>query len=105
MKRGAIVGLITVAVVCLGLFLVGMKAGAQTALKISFGANGVQQLTYNGVVLEDLNLYSADAFHIWHMKVTDLKGNLLSAGQYGWGETNNGRQWDAGSHTWTYSYT
>jgi hypothetical protein len=105
MKRGAIAGLITVAVVGLGLFLVGMKAVAQTALKVSYGATGIQQLTYNGVVLEDLNQYSSDAFHIWHMKVTDLKGNLLSSGQYGWGESNNGRQWDAGSHTWTYSFT
>jgi len=81
------------------------KVAAQPDLKVTYGDSGIQQLSYNGVVLEDLNQYPSDAFHIWHMKMTDLSGNVLSSGQYGWGENNNGRNWDAGSHTWTYPFS
>lgn len=86
-----------------GLF-VGKKAIAQSGLQVSFGASGLQSLTYNNVVLESLSAYPSDAFHIWHMKATDLSGNLLSAGQYTWGEVNNGRSWDSSAHTWTYNF-
>ncbi len=70
-----------------------------------YGDQGLQQLSYGGVVLEDLTQNASDAFHIWHMKATDLNGNLLSNGQYGWGEVNNGRSWNAATHTWTYAFT
>jgi hypothetical protein len=81
------------------------KVVAQPDLKVTYGDSGIQQLSYNGVVLEDLNQYPSDAFHIWHMKMTDLSGNVLSSEQYGWGENNNGRNWDAGSKTWTYPFS
>ena len=81
------------------------KMAAQTDLKMIFGEAGVQQILYRGVVLENVAQNPNDAFHIWHMKVSDLKGKVLSGGEYGWGETNGGKHWDSGSHTWTYSYT
>jgi hypothetical protein len=81
------------------------KIVAQSDLKVTYGDSGIKQLSYKGVVLEDLNQYASDAFHIWHMKMTDLSGNVLSSGQYGWGENNNGRNWDAGSKTWTYPFS
>ena len=36
------------------------------------------------------------------MKVTDLQGNVI--GNDGWGESNTGKVWDAGSQTWTYRF-
>jgi hypothetical protein len=77
---------------------------AQGTLNVQFGSNGIQQLSYNGVVLEDLNQYPSDTFHIWHMKMTDLSGNVVSTGQYGWGENNNGRSWNVSNNTWTYNF-
>ena len=87
------------------LFSFVARGCAQSSLGITYGAQGIEQLTYKGVVLEDLQQNASDAFHIWHMKATDLKGNLLSQGQYGWGEQNNGRSWDQATHTWTYTFT
>ncbi len=78
---------------------------AQPSLVIVYGARGVERLSYRGIGLEDLNQNLDDVFHIWHMKSTDMHGNVLSQGQYGWGEVNNGRKWDAVTHTWTYTYT
>jgi hypothetical protein len=75
-----------------------------SGLQISYGNNGIQQLSYNGVVLEDLAANGSDAFHIWHMRVTDLQGSVLSGSQYDWGEVNNGRSWDPTNNAWTYSY-
>ena len=69
-------------------------------LQLSFGAKGVQTLSYGGVVLEDLSLFSSDAFHIWHLKTTDLAGNVQS----GWGESNLGESWNAQTHTETYTF-
>ena len=31
-------------------------------------------------------------------------GKARTDGQYGWGESNAGRSWDAGSKTWTYRF-
>ncbi len=78
---------------------------AQEALKVSFGANGLETLSYNGVVLEDVRSVPADAFHIWHMKATDAHGKPLTGGQYGWGESNDGHHWDAATKTWTYAFS
>ncbi len=73
-------------------------------LKILYGTNGIQRLSFNGVVLEDLNQYPSDAFHIWHIKAVGLGGKVLTDRQYGWGEVNNGRAWDAANHSWLYSF-
>ncbi len=81
------------------------KMTAQTNLQVTYGPQGVQQISYRGVSLEDVSQNPSDAFHIWHMKMTDLQGVISTSGQYGWGESNNGRQWDAGSKTWTYPFT
>lgn len=78
---------------------------AQSQLKVVYGPNGLQQLVYGNVTLEDVNAFPSDSFQIWHMKMTDLQGNVVSTGQYGWGENNAGRSWDAASHTWTYTFT
>ena len=87
----------------LGFVFVNERAKAQ-GLSVTYGANGLQQLRYNGTLLEDVGQYPADAFHIWHMKLTDLQGNVHPGGQYGWGEDNAGKTWDAGNHRWTYSF-
>ena len=81
------------------------QAQAQDGLKVGFGPNGLETLSYNGVVLEDVRSVPADAFHIWHMQATDLHGKQLTVGQVGWGENNNGRHWDPGAKTWTYSFS
>ncbi len=73
-------------------------------LNVSYSNNGVSRLSYRGVVLEDLNASPSDAFHIWHMKATDLKGNVLTGPQYTWGELNLGRTWNPVDRTWTYRF-
>ncbi len=88
-----------------GGFVISAKIFAQSSLDVRFGDQGLQQLSYAGTVLEDTTQNSSDNFHIWHMKATDLQGNLLTDGQYTWGETNNGRSWNAATHTWTYTFT
>ena len=81
----------------------GLDVPAQVpGLQISFGPNGLRQLAYGGVVLEDTTAYPADAFHIFHMKATDLHGNVLK--QYGWGESNSRRTWDPASQTMLYRF-
>lgn len=87
-----------------GLLLGGLYARAQ-GLQVTYGAKGVQTLAFNGVTLEDTSVFPADTFHIWHMKATDLAGNPVSSGQYGWGENNNGTSWNAATNTETYSFT
>jgi hypothetical protein len=79
------------------------SAVAQSGLKIAYGSSGLQQLSYNGVVLEDLDRFPDDTLRIFHMKMTDKNG-VRSSGQYGWGEINNGRIWDPSSHSWTYHF-
>ncbi len=81
------------------------QARAATGLTVNFGNTGVQRLAYNGAVLEDLSVFSGDGFHIGHMKATDLNGNLLTGGQYTWGESNAGRSWNPVNETWTYLFS
>ena len=83
------------------LFSLGVRA---QSLQVTYGSKGVQTLVYNGVTLENTNAYSADVFHIWHMKATDLSRNVLSTGQYGWGESNSGTSWNAQTNTETYNF-
>jgi hypothetical protein len=78
---------------------------AAASLDITYSPAGLQQLSYNGVTLEDMAANRSDAFHIGHMKATDQKGNVLTGGQYDWGENNNGHTWDAAAKTWTYLFT
>ncbi len=74
-------------------------------LKIEYGPNGLQRLSYGQCSLEDLDRFPADAFHIWHMKMSTLRGDSVSDGQYGWGENHKLRKWDAAGHAWTYEFT
>ncbi len=90
--------------VCLVALLSALKLRAQNELKVTYGNNGLQTLTYKGVTLEDLAVSPVDGFHIWHMKMTDLKGNQISSGEYGWGENNDSRRWDVTTETWTYNF-
>lgn len=100
--RRALIVLAAVTLLALAGFGFSRRLAAQTDLKVTFGPSGVQQLSYLGVVLEDVTAYPADSFHIFHMKATDLQGNVLN--QYGWGESNSGRAWDPGSHTMQYRF-
>lgn len=79
-------------------------AKAAAGLFITYGSAGIEKVTYNSVVLEDIQRYPPDAFHIWHMKTTDLKGNAVSGAPYTWGESNSGKSWNAINHTWTYQF-
>ena len=71
---------------------------------MTYGNKGIQTLSYNGVTLENVGSYPADLFHIFHMKSTDLNGNLVAAGAYGWGETNTSESWNASTNTETYTF-
>lgn len=83
-------------------FGVGPASGQQ--MEVRFGAQGLEQLSYRGQVLEDVKRWPEDGFHIWHMKCFDAAGKALQSGQYGWGENNNGRSWDLANKTWTYNF-
>ena len=87
-----------------GVLLSPSKLAAQTGLQVTYGSKGVQRLAYNGVMLENVGANGSDSFHIWHMKSTDLIGNPISTGQYGWGESNNGTSWNAQTQTETYTF-
>ena len=79
-----------------------LAAQSAPGLQVTYASSGLQTLAYNGVVLEDVGQNPADAFHIWHMKATDLNGNILTSGQYGWGENNTRKAWNGAAQTWTY---
>lgn len=95
--------LFTVVGICGVMF--GSKSIAQSGLQVAYGSKGVQTISYGGVVLDDVGAYPQDAFHIWHMKSTDLNGNLLTNGGYGWGESNYGESWNAQTRTETYTFS
>ncbi len=90
--------------ICLGTLLPVCCAVHAQTLQVTYGAKGVQTLSFNGVTLEDVGANPGDAFHIWHMKATDLQGNVRTDGQSGWGEINNGESWNAAANTETYSF-
>ena len=73
-------------------------------MEVIYGPNGIQRLSFDGVALEDLTKYPTDVFHIWHIKAAGLHGKVLSNPQYGWGEVNNGRTWNAATHSWLYTF-
>ena len=86
------------------LLFLGVSAFAQN-LSVTYGSKGVQTLSFGNTVLEDAGANPADLFHIWHMRSTDLEGNAISSGQYGWGESNNGESWNASTSTETYTFS
>ncbi len=103
MRKQTYIGAILLITILSG-WAIARKAHGQTDLQITYGPSGVQMLAYKGLVLEDLDKAPGDAFHIWHMKATDLSGKVLDGQQYGWGENNNGKSWNQDSHTWTYNF-
>ena len=100
MTRRILIG--TVGLAALAAVAVVRRTSAQSSLTVTFGEQGLQRVMFGSTTLEDTQQFPADAFHIWHMKVTDLKGNVLA--QDGWGESNQGRQWDPVAHSWTYQF-
>ena len=90
----------TLFLVCMSLFYI--RSYAQ--LSVSFSTAGLQQVSYGGVALENTRSFSGDAFHIWHMKVTDLQGNVLTGPADGWGENSTSKTWDPSAHAWTYQF-
>ncbi len=85
------------------LFLIE-SAGAQS-LQVTYGDKGVQTIRFGNTLLEDVGQYGSDAFHIWHMRSRDMNGNLITSGQYGWGESNSGESWNASAKTETYTFS
>jgi hypothetical protein len=81
------------------------ELGIAQGLQVTYGSRGVQTLSYNGTLLEDVGANGSDAFHIWHMKMTDLSGNAASCAECGWGESNMGRNWNGATNTMTYSFS
>ena len=92
----------------LSLFLLCLSATvpawAQGGLQVGFGPNGLERLSYNGTVLEDVKAVPAAAFHIWPMRCTDADGKVRAEAAYSWGEAASSRHWDAASHTWSYTF-
>jgi hypothetical protein len=89
-------------------FLTGCTASnsaSKKQLQVTFGARGLEQLNYGDTILEDLEQNPADAFHIWHLRTTDLQGKVMTGKQYEWGEVNNGKSWDAAKNTWKYTFS
>lgn len=74
-------------------------------LRVTYGAKGIQTLSYAGTVLADVNAYPADAFHIYHMKCETAAGVAVTSGQYGWGENNNSTTWNPATQTETYTFS
>jgi hypothetical protein len=77
---------------------------AQAQLVVTYGAKGVQTLTYNGTKLEDVGIYPGDAFHMAHLQCTDLQGNPITDSSCTWGETNRGESWNSTTNTETYTF-
>jgi hypothetical protein len=90
---------------CFTFVLLPALSSAQSNLQVTYGSSGLQTLSYQNVILEDVAASPSDAFHIWHMKATDLGGSLIGTGQYGWGESNNGVSWDSTTKTKTYTFS
>lgn len=85
--------------------LLSTIASSAQSLSVTYGSKGLQTLSFGTTMLENVSAYPADAFHIWHMKSTDLSGNLLSSGQFNWGESNNSEVWNSTTNTETYTFS
>lgn len=82
--------------------LLAALTACRAQLLVTYGSKGIDRLTYNGTVLADASRFQQDQVHIGHMKLTDPSGRVLTAD--GWGETNQGTNWDAASKTETYNF-
>ena len=94
-------------ILLLALFLTGLLSGCNSSraqLSVSFGEHGLKQLSYQGTVLESTDAFAADRFHVWHMKVTDLQGNIQKGPGDGWGENSTNKTWDSSAKKWTYQF-
>ncbi len=96
--------LILLAILAILTSCVFLHVASAQGLVVTYGTKGVQTLSYRGVTLENVGVNPGDAYHIWHMKATDLQGNVRTDGQSGWGEINNGESWNTASNTETYSF-
>ena len=74
---------------------------AAGGLQVTYDANGLATLTYNGVKLEDTTEYPADIFHIWHTQYADAN-DLNQTGN--WGEIYTSRVMNIATKTMTYQY-
>ena len=104
-RRNARPALARIAAFSLFLPVVTAVYAQAQGLQITYGSKGVQTLSFNGVTLENAGAFPSDLFHIWHMQATDLSGDVVSTGQYGWGENNNGESWNAQTNTETYNFS
>ena len=97
------------ALVLLALASVGVWTGVTHAaghdLQVTFGTQGLEKVVYRGQVLADVRFGGDEQFRIWHMEATDLHGQKMTAGEFGWGENNSGKSWDLATKTWTYRYS
>ena len=89
---------------CIGVCAVVAGLNGSAQLAVQYGSEGLQSVSYAGTTLEDTTRYPADRLHIWHMKVTDLQGNVLTGPADGWGENSPNKSWNAATHTWTYGF-
>ena len=87
-----------------GLFSALPVSSDHSGLYVQFGSQGLEKLSYNGKVLEDLSQWPDDRFHIWHMRFIDAGGHPRSDGEYGWGENKEARVWDQATQSWTYKF-
>lgn len=67
------------------------------SLAVTFGSNGIQTLSYNGVSLVNLSTNSGDGYSIRHMSISDASGNALSGNGFDYG--------DAGYSSRTFTQT
>ena len=89
-------------VLILAFLFLTMSLHAQS-LQVNYGAKAVQTISFGGVTLEDVGANPGDAFHIWHMRATDMQGNLVSS--TAGARATNGTYWDAGTQTETYFFS
>jgi hypothetical protein len=95
---------ISLLAILMGLCVLPARNSQAAGLSVTYGNSGIQTIAYNGTTLENLAQHPSDAFHIWHMKATNLTGSLETGSGYTWGETNLGRAWNPINHTWTYKF-
>ena len=93
--------LLIAAALTLNTFFGPFKVHAASGLQVTYDANGLATLTYNGVKLEDTTEYPADIFHIWHTQYADAN-DLNPTGN--WGEIYTSRTMNIATKTMTYQY-
>jgi hypothetical protein len=74
-------------------------------LVIHYGDQGVENVAFQGQVVEDVSRWPDDRFHIWHMRCYNTQGKALTDGEYGWGENKKERSWDKNTKSWIYHFS